>query len=64
MRNPPDEALSATDTLPSSPPASGRGPRGGRPASAKGVYMQRVYVSSTMGPGVEIDRATIIEAVE
>jgi large subunit ribosomal protein L1 len=35
-----------------------------RPASAKGVYMQRVYVSSTMGPGLEIDRATIVGAVE
>ncbi len=35
-----------------------------RPASAKGVYMQRVYVSSTMGPGLEIDRATIVDAVE
>lgn len=36
MRNPPDEALGATDDLPSSLPASGKGPRGGRPASAKG----------------------------
>jgi predicted RNA-binding protein YlxR (DUF448 family) len=35
MRNPPDEALGATDDLPSSPPASGRGPKGGHPASAK-----------------------------
>ncbi len=35
MRNPPDETLGATDDLPSSPPASGRGPKGGRPASAK-----------------------------
>ena len=30
-----------------------------KPASAKGVYMQRVYVSSTMGPGLEIDRTTL-----
>jgi large subunit ribosomal protein L1 len=30
-----------------------------KPASAKGVYMQRVSVSSTMGPGLEIDRATV-----
>lgn len=36
MRNPPDETLGATDTLPASPPASVRGPRGGRAASAKG----------------------------
>ena len=35
-----------------------------KPASAKGVYMQKVYVSSTMGPGVEIDRTTIVDAVE
>jgi large subunit ribosomal protein L1 len=35
-----------------------------RPASAKGVYMQRVFASSTMGPGVEIDRATIVDAAE
>jgi large subunit ribosomal protein L1 len=35
-----------------------------RPAAAKGVYMQRVYVSSTMGPGLEIDRATIVGAME
>ena len=35
-----------------------------KPASAKGVYMQKVYVSSTMGPGLEIDRTTIVEAVE
>jgi len=30
-----------------------------KPASAKGVYMQRVTVSSTMGPGVTVDRATL-----
>ena len=30
-----------------------------KPASAKGVYMQRVSVSSTMGPGLTIDQATI-----
>jgi large subunit ribosomal protein L1 len=35
-----------------------------RPASAKGVYMQKVYVSSTMGPGLEIDRTTIVDVVE
>lgn len=33
-----------------------------KPASAKGVYMQRVYVSSTMGPGLEIDRTTLVAA--
>jgi large subunit ribosomal protein L1 len=30
-----------------------------KPASAKGVYMQRVSVSSTMGPGLTLDRATL-----
>jgi large subunit ribosomal protein L1 len=30
-----------------------------KPASAKGVYMQRVTVSATMGPGVTVDRATL-----
>ncbi len=30
-----------------------------KPASAKGVYMKRVTVSSTMGPGVMIDQASL-----
>lgn len=30
-----------------------------KPASAKGVYMKRVSVSSTMGPGVIVDQATV-----
>ena len=30
-----------------------------KPASAKGVYMKRVTVSSTMGPGVAVDQATL-----
>jgi len=30
-----------------------------KPASAKGVYLQRITVSSTMGPGVLVDQATI-----
>ena len=33
-----------------------------KPASAKGVYMQKVSVSSTMGPGVLVDQATIESA--
>ena len=30
-----------------------------KPASAKGVYMQQVSVSSTMGPGVVVDQSTV-----
>lgn len=30
-----------------------------KPASAKGVYLRRVTVSSTMGPGVLIDQSTV-----
>jgi large subunit ribosomal protein L1 len=30
-----------------------------KPASSKGVYIQKVALSSTMGPGVAVDRATL-----
>lgn len=30
-----------------------------KPAAAKGVYMQKVTVSSTMGPGVVVDQTTV-----
>jgi large subunit ribosomal protein L1 len=30
-----------------------------KPASSKGVYMQKITVSSTMGPGVAVDPATV-----
>jgi len=30
-----------------------------KPASAKGVFMKKLTVSSTMGPGVSVDRATV-----
>jgi len=33
-----------------------------KPAGAKGTYIQRVAVSSTMGPGVKVDPATVIVA--
>ena len=35
-----------------------------KPASAKGVYMQKVSVSSTMGPGVLVDQSTLVSASE
>jgi len=33
-----------------------------KPAAAKGVYLQRVSVSSTMGPGVLVDSSTLVES--
>ncbi len=30
-----------------------------KPAASKGVYMKRVTVSSTMGPGINVDHATV-----
>ncbi|MGD2167602.1 MAG: 50S ribosomal protein L1, partial [Gammaproteobacteria bacterium] len=30
-----------------------------KPASAKGIYMQKISVSSTMGPGLIIDQSTV-----
>jgi large subunit ribosomal protein L1 len=31
----------------------------GKPAAAKGVYMQKVVLSTTMGPGLAIDQSTL-----
>src|SRR5690606_3011276 len=30
-----------------------------RPASAKGAYLQKVSISSTMGPGVTVDQSSL-----
>jgi large subunit ribosomal protein L1 len=30
-----------------------------KPASAKGVYLRKVTLSTTMGPGVSIDQASL-----
>jgi large subunit ribosomal protein L1 len=35
-----------------------------KPASAKGVYLQKVSVSSTMGPGVLVDHSTLVQSEE
>jgi large subunit ribosomal protein L1 len=31
-----------------------------KPATAKGVYLQGIAISSTMGPGVKIDTAEVL----
>jgi large subunit ribosomal protein L1 len=30
-----------------------------KPSSAKGIYLKRITVSSTMGPGLSLDQATL-----
>jgi large subunit ribosomal protein L1 len=35
-----------------------------RPTGAKGTYLKKVAISSTMGPGVRVDQATILEGAQ
>ncbi len=35
-----------------------------RPASSKGIFMRRVAVSSTMGPGIKVDTAAITDLLK
>ena len=35
-----------------------------KPAGAKGTYMQRAAISSTMGPGIRLDLATLATAAQ
>ena len=35
-----------------------------KPASLKGQYVQNISVSSTMGPGIKIEKSTLVEAVK
>jgi large subunit ribosomal protein L1 len=30
-----------------------------KPASSKGVYLKKMSISSTMGPGIRVDQATL-----
>jgi large subunit ribosomal protein L1 len=33
-----------------------------KPAASKGVFLKRISVSSTMGPGVQVDQASLTAA--
>ena len=35
--------------------------RKGKPAAAKGIYMKKITLSTTMGPGVTIDQGSLEE---
>ncbi|MEX0900557.1 MAG: 50S ribosomal protein L1 [Gammaproteobacteria bacterium] len=33
-----------------------------KPSSAKGIFLKKITVSSTMGPGIPVDQATVVDA--